>query len=451
MKKIDFDKLDEKLEGLTDTIETYEEEMKSICTDFIEDNIPGADISECEDLDDFLKYISKNYNRSYKQDVSEDNDEKTKYKDKTKKLLENLASRKQNFLEQISNLAQGLINMQESILKLFGEITELKRKREEKEERFSQLEEKYNDPNGYLTDEELQEYIELQEMDKEIERKENRLGIRNEQEWLEAQDRVRENKAGLAELLVQYDIQLSPTRQGQTQNTAIPRTQGAAMQGYPGSITGGSSNYTGSTQRSQNQSTAIAIKTPTSREEAKRILYDLSIVKDSRELERMIDGKGYGDLEAAIKHLGWFDRRELRTFLQNRIEELEGVETIESSSEIKDFLEEFGDSEPSDIEDFEKRLNKTKYEMLIQETKKTALGRKIKEIFSKGDAKNRDLLSTMREYSDLKAQRREEQTSLLSSLRVSVGKTPIAQRPENPRANANPENKLTRRGVPTER
>lgn len=199
------------------------------------------------------------------------------------------------------------------------------------------------------------------------------------------------------------------------------------------------------------ETTPVEYKKIDSREAARNMLRNFR--GSSKQME-MLDGMGYGDIAAMIKHLGPIGRRELRNSLKNRADEL-GItpdnldDMVKKINEVRDFMRDYDQKTPLERKEFEENMQKLKYAALLQDANRGFIRRGLSRVFSRSDERVGQAREVLTEYGDKRVKRNNQRFGFLNSLRKGVGKPEIeATKPENYRGNRDSRNALEQRDVP---
>ena len=402
------------------------------------------------DIDKMTKYVAENYNDSLEGKVEE--------------LKTSLEAKRKACVDVCKESAVELLKKQQEIIKQNEEIisreketlTELKEKLENVKQKKIELESKLDNmaPSN-------PEYINIKtDLDTSIGYMANYQDGLNklttgpdsidehEKEQAEFKRKLMTNKKYLLDLLKKNKIKVqNPEQEYSSENSNNTRD-------------GGNGILRPTVQEAQEEgiigenTTPIEYQHINSREAARNMLKNF---RGSSKQVEMLDGMGYGDIAAMIKHLGPIGRKELRNSLRNRAEEL-GIDPddpdalkdiITKIDNISNAMKDYNQMTSFERENFEFDIKQLKYAALLQDASRGFIRRGISNIFSRSDERIKQLRDLFTDYADARSKGNNKRFNVLNSLRVAVGKSEVeANKPKNYRGSRDSRNSLEQRNVP---
>ena len=158
--------------------------------------------------------------------------------------------------------------------------------------------------------------------------------------------------------------------------------------------------------------------------------------RDSSKQKELIDGMGYGDIIQMSKHLGFFQRIELKHMLLNRAEELDITpdtldDLLTKIPDMEEKMKNYDKMTRKERAEFDEDMRTIKYATLIREAKRGSLRRNLAKIFSRKDDRINTTSNLLRTYSDRKADISDKRFGFLNGLRTTLGKSEISRGSES--------------------
>ena len=172
-----------------------------------------------------------------------------------------------------------------------------------------------------------------------------------------------------------------------------------------------------------------------SRDKAIHMLKMLQDAKYNKQaIYDLLDREGFGDVMEMSKYLGPVGRKELRTIIQNRADDLAidlnnmdlNGNAFLTAQEITDFMQNINNKTAKEIREFEARIQSQKYDFLLDSTKKGPLRRFLARVTGNKEFEAIESAGkNLTKYFDDRRQKESKKRSFGDMLRVKVGKTPI--------------------------
>lgn len=485
MSKVNFDinNFRTRMLDINENMESYEEDVKNVLKHFIESMpelkgiIDGTRTDETSDyrtkdefyagiskendasnvtIDDLLEYIAENYNEKTLGDINAD--ARISNEVGITKLFEDLTTKREILVEEVSKIAEDLLKDQEEAIKInekaIKEEKETLRTLEEERETLKQIaieikaeEVELDTISGDEYEKKLSEFYKKQKQNEEsLKANQEKIDMlvsdpdnsiaHHEKEQTDFKITLQRNRKRLLEIFKTNGIKLKTEFEQintQTSNSETPQ------QVRRRAISVSAQQTQSQHQEEQNTIKQKSVVQLDDRERAKNMLKNLRH-SSSFEQEQMLDGMGYGDISTMIENLGPINRRKFRTILKNRaeafdisIEDLGNKEISDlfmDAKQIKKFIDEIETKTPKEIAAFEENLNKTKYGCLLYNAEKGKIKRKFREIFSKKDEQISNTEETLVYYYDRKSELNTKRFNFINQLRGKLGKSQLEQKPQ---------------------
>lgn len=171
------------------------------------------------------------------------------------------------------------------------------------------------------------------------------------------------------------------------------------------------------------------------RDKAKYMLKMLQDAKYSKQaIYDLLDREGFGDVMEMSKYLGPVGRKELRTIIQNRADDLAidlnnmdlNGNAFLTAQEITDFMQDINNKTAKEIREFEARIQIQKYDFLLDSTKKGPLRRFLARVTGNKEFEAIESAGkNLTRYFDNKKEKETKKRIFGDMLRVKVGKIPV--------------------------